>query len=195
MLPVQRTPAEGASAVTVLVVHADPFVREAVRVGLTRLGVERTLPAGSVAAVQDLLARRAVGQLALVSAGLGADTAGVIGALLGHGWHRVMLLTPTRAAEPVIATAVRAGATGALSGPAADPAGPVGDPAAARTLTGREIQVITLVADGCTNKEIAGRLSLSALTVKNHLARIGRKLGARDRAHLVAVACRAGIIS
>ncbi len=169
---------------------------------LTRLGVERILHAGSVAGVQDLLARRAVGELALVSGGLGADTAGVIGALLGHGWHRVMLLTPTRVAEPVIATAVRAGATGVLSGPAADPAGPaadpagpVGDPAAVRTLTGREIQVITLVAAGCSNKEIAERLLLSALTVKNHLARIGRKLGARDRAHLVAVACGAGIIS
>ena len=93
--------------------------------------------------------------------------------------------------EPVIAAAVRAGATGVLSVPGADPAG---DPAAAGTLTGREIQVITLVADGCSNKQIAGRLSLSALTVKNHLARAGRKLGARDRAHLVAVACRAGVI-
>ena len=51
-----------------------------------------------------------------------------------------------------------------------------------------------LVADGGTNKEIGLRLSLSALTVKNHLARLGRKLGVRDRAQLVAVACRAGVI-
>jgi DNA-binding CsgD family transcriptional regulator len=38
-------------------------------------------------------------------------------------------------------------------------------------------------------------LSLSALTVKNHLARIGRKLGTGDRAQLVALAYRAGIIT
>ena len=63
------------------------------------------------------------------------------------------------------------------------------------TLTRREIQVITQVAGGCSNKEIGTRLSLSALTVKNHLARIGRKLGTGDRAQLVALACRAGIIT
>ena len=54
--------------------------------------------------------------------------------------------------------------------------------------------MLTLVADGYSNKDVGARMSLSALTVKNHLARIGRKLGAGDRAELVALACRAGII-
>ena len=51
------------------------------------------------------------------------------------------------------------------------------------------------VADGCTNKEIGVRLSVSAFTVKNHLSRAGRRLGARDRSHIVAVAFRAGVLS
>ncbi len=37
-------------------------------------------------------------------------------------------------------------------------------------------------------------LSLSALTVKSHLSRIGRKLGTGDRAQMVALAMRAGVI-
>ena len=51
-----------------------------------------------------------------------------------------------------------------------------------------------MVADGWSNKAIASQLSLSALTVKNHLARIGRKFGVGDRAHIVAIACRGGVI-
>jgi len=42
-------------------------------------------------------------------------------------------------------------------------------------LTSRELQIVRLVADGRINKAIGIHLSLSALTVKNHLARIGRK--------------------
>src|SRR5206468_972510 len=51
-----------------------------------------------------------------------------------------------------------------------------------------------LVADGRSNKEIGETLGLSALTVKSHLARIARKLGTGDRAEMVAMAMRAGVI-
>ena len=61
-------------------------------------------------------------------------------------------------------------------------------------LTRRELEVLSLVADGRTNKWIAAELSLSALTVKSHLARISRKLGTGDRSHLVAIAMRAGVL-
>ena len=43
-------------------------------------------------------------------------------------------------------------------------------------------------------KEIGDLLGLSALTVKSHLARIARKLGTGDRAEMVALAMRAGVI-
>jgi DNA-binding NarL/FixJ family response regulator len=63
------------------------------------------------------------------------------------------------------------------------------------TLTRREIQVITRVAEGRSNREIGILMSLSTLTVKNHLARIDRKLGAGDRTQMVAMACRGGLIT
>jgi DNA-binding CsgD family transcriptional regulator len=54
--------------------------------------------------------------------------------------------------------------------------------------------VLRLVADGQSNKQIGDELGLSALTVKSHLARIARKLGTGDRAEMVALAMRAGVI-
>ena len=62
-------------------------------------------------------------------------------------------------------------------------------------LTERETQVLVLVAAGLSNKRIAARLELSALTVKSHLARISRKLNTGDRAQMVALALRAGILT
>jgi DNA-binding CsgD family transcriptional regulator len=63
-----------------------------------------------------------------------------------------------------------------------------------RRLSAREVQVLALAAEGLSNPEIAERLGLSALTVKSHLSRMTRRLGARDRAHLVLLALRAGVI-
>ena len=51
-------------------------------------------------------------------------------------------------------------------------------------LSEREKQVVHLVAEGCRNKEIGGRLSISEQTVKNHLHNIFDKLGVSDRLEL-----------
>jgi DNA-binding NarL/FixJ family response regulator len=48
-------------------------------------------------------------------------------------------------------------------------------------LTRREQQLVHMISDGLTNKEIAGQLNLSEQTVKNHVHRMLRKLGASDR--------------
>ncbi|HKW63573.1 MAG TPA: response regulator transcription factor [Candidatus Acidoferrum sp.] len=56
-------------------------------------------------------------------------------------------------------------------------------------LTRREQQLIPLVAEGLTNKEIANRFCLSEQTVKNHLYRMKQKIGAEDRLDIVQV-CR-----
>ena len=56
-------------------------------------------------------------------------------------------------------------------------------------LTRREQQLIPLIAEGLTNKEIANRFCLSEQTVKNHLYRMKQKIGARDRLGIVE-ACR-----
>ena len=56
-------------------------------------------------------------------------------------------------------------------------------------LTRREQQLIPLVAEGLTNKEIANRFCLSEQTIKNHLYRMKQKVGADDRLGIVQV-CR-----
>jgi len=56
-------------------------------------------------------------------------------------------------------------------------------------LTQREQQLIPLIAEGLTNKEIANRFCLSEQTVKNHLYRMKQKIGAEDRLGIVQV-CR-----
>ena len=61
-------------------------------------------------------------------------------------------------------------------------------------LTEREKEVLRLVAEGRTIKEIAGELEVSAKTVESHRANISNKLGARSLADLVRCAIRHGII-
>ncbi|GAA3018794.1 response regulator transcription factor [Streptomyces lactacystinicus] len=85
------------------------------------------------------------------------------------------------------------GAAGAPGAPGA-PGAAGAQQAAYRELSGREVEVLRLVAEGQSNKAIGVAMGLSALTVKSHLARIARKLGTGDRAGMVAVALRTGII-
>ena len=61
-------------------------------------------------------------------------------------------------------------------------------------LTPREKEVVKLVAEAHTNKEIAELLSLAEKTVENHRANAMRKLGMRDRVELVRYAIRRGLI-
>jgi DNA-binding NarL/FixJ family response regulator len=61
-------------------------------------------------------------------------------------------------------------------------------------LTGREIEVLRLVARGMSNAELAAELVLSPLTAKTHVSRILAKLALRDRAQLVVVAYEAGLV-
>jgi DNA-binding NarL/FixJ family response regulator len=62
-------------------------------------------------------------------------------------------------------------------------------------LTEREREIMTLVAHGLSNEEIAGQLFLSPLTVKTHVSRAMLKLGARDRAQLVVIAYQSGLVA
>ncbi|WP_026411471.1 response regulator [Actinomadura oligospora] len=60
-------------------------------------------------------------------------------------------------------------------------------------ITGRELDVLTLIAAGHTNSEIAARLHITEGTTKTHVSRLLAKLQARDRVHLVLIAHRHGI--
>ncbi|TLD71396.1 response regulator transcription factor [Phragmitibacter flavus] len=62
------------------------------------------------------------------------------------------------------------------------------------TLTGRELNVLELLAEGLSNKEIAARLSISETTVKTHLRGIFGKLNVLSRTEAVTVAGRRGFV-
>ena len=62
------------------------------------------------------------------------------------------------------------------------------------TLTRRELEVLRLLSQGATIDEIAGSLTISVLTARNHAANIGRKLGAHSRLETVLLAMRRGLV-
>jgi DNA-binding NarL/FixJ family response regulator len=96
------------------------------------------------------------------------------------------LLRAVRAAakgEAVLAPTV----AGRLMGKVREPAQGV--------LSQRELQVLTLIADGATNREAAAKLYISEASIKTHLLHIYEKLGVRDRAAAVGEAFRRGLVT
>ena len=79
-----------------------------------------------------------------------------------------------------------AGGTGARSGGVA--------PAAAHDLSAREMEVLRLVAEGLSDREIAERLSISPKTAMRHVANIYLKLGVGSRAAATSFAYRHGLV-
>ena len=73
--------------------------------------------------------------------------------------------------------------------------GTVAAPDGLDELSPRELEVLSFVARGSNNREIAEALYLSPLTVKTHVSRILMKLRARDRVQLVVIAYQAGLVS
>ena len=64
-----------------------------------------------------------------------------------------------------------------------------------RGLTERELEVLTMVARGRSNAEIAEQLTISPATAKTHVAHLLTKLDARDRIQLVIIAYQAGLVT
>jgi DNA-binding NarL/FixJ family response regulator len=107
--------------------------------------------------------------------------------------------------ERYVAEALKAGASGYVVKTQADTdlvaairaierGEPFPAPEAQGTLTPREEEIVKLVAEAHTSKEIAAILHLSEKTVENHRANAMRKLGMRDRVELVRYAIRRGLI-
>lgn len=70
----------------------------------------------------------------------------------------------------------------------------VPDDARVATLTGREREILLLLARGLSNREIAAEVRLSEATVKTHVASVLAKLGVRDRVRAVIVAYESGLV-
>ncbi|MEU4619265.1 response regulator transcription factor [Actinoplanes sp. NPDC023801] len=70
-----------------------------------------------------------------------------------------------------------------------------GTPRGLETITEREREVLTLIAGGLSNSEIAEHLHLGIGTVKTHIGRLLHKLAARDRAQLVITAYESGLVT
>jgi len=64
-----------------------------------------------------------------------------------------------------------------------------------RSLTGRELEVLRMVAKGLGNKEIAAALNIAEVTVKLHVSHVLDKLGVKDRTEAATVALQRGILS
>ncbi|GAA3862134.1 response regulator transcription factor [Saccharothrix violaceirubra] len=84
--------------------------------------------------------------------------------------------------EAVLSPSVATRLVGQVRSPAAEP------------LSDREIEVLGLIARGCTNREAATRLFISEATVKTHLVHVYAKLGVKDRASAVAAAYERGLL-
>ena len=171
---------------------------------LTSSRVQRT-----VAPINPVPRTALPGQMCIVVNELREGEGTALGRNLGRrGTTRVVLLA-RRAARRELVQLLAGGLRGAV---AADPRRmqlvasgarpavvstppPAPAPAAPHPeLTLRELGVLKLVADGNSNRRIGEALNLSALTVKSHLARISRKLGTGDRAELVAIVIRGGLL-
>ena len=77
--------------------------------------------------------------------------------------------------------------------PACPPAAPSVGPKSFEELTPRELEVLSLIARGLRNREIAGRLVISEKTVGNHVSNIFAKLQVHDRSQAIIRARDAGL--
>ena len=112
-----------------------------------------------------------------------------------HAGDSVISPGPTRR----LLGAVRRGAPASpgAAGPAARAAagpGSAGGAGELAGLTGREREILRLVAIGLTNREICDRLWVSMPTVKTHVSHLLAKTGSRDRVQLVLLALRSGVV-
>jgi len=219
-----RIPAQAGApdpGFTAMVVDDHPLMRESMVQRLRQMGAREVVEAATIGEARARAHGSGPRELCVLDLGL-PDGSGLdlLADLRTAGWTRLVVLSASDDPYAVRAAFV-AGAQGYLLKTASPTVvsdgvrrvlqgGVYADPSVASLLaaglrsspvdngvselSGREVEVLRLVSDGQSNKQIGEHLGLSALTVKSHLARIARKLGTGDRAEMVALAMRAGVI-
>ena len=204
--------------IRLLIVDDHPVVRDGLR-GMFA-GDERFEVVGEAGNGNEALAvaRSAHPDVVLMDLRMpGMDGVTTIGALRAQGSAARVLVLTTYDTDSDVLPAIKAGATGYLlkdtpreelfrAVSAAHRGESVLSPAVAGRLMGqlrspareplgqRELEVLTLISQGSTNRETAAKLFISEATVKTHLLHVYAKLGVRDRAAAVAAAFERGLL-
>jgi DNA-binding CsgD family transcriptional regulator len=168
-----------------IIVTTNAFVYRDVRNTLRRMGIPRILH-GTPSTVWESPA-----DIFWVMDGRFPGAMELIRTLLTSGRRNGMVLSSPNDHQ-FNTRCARIGVPALLMHRAVEEAEPKRDPSI--RLTERELDVIRLVAEGKSNKEIGEELHLSPLTIKSHLTRIMRRLGTGDRANIVYRCLRAGLI-
>jgi DNA-binding NarL/FixJ family response regulator len=203
--------------ITVLIADDHPIVRDGLRGIFTGHGFDVVGEAANGAEAVTLAERLRPDVVLMDLRMPGTDGVAAINELARLGNPARILVLTTYDTDSDVLPAVEAGATGYLlkdapredlfrAVEAAARGEAVLSPAVAgrllgrmrkpvrETLSQRELEVLTLVARGSTNKEAAKKLFISEATVKTHLIHVYAKLGVKDRAAAVAVAFERGLL-
>ena len=186
---------------TALVIAESTTRRAEICARLRGLGAREVIEAASGREARVRAQYEGERDLVLIEGGLtDGPTLPLLADLRLAGWRRVVLLT-VRDDPYAVRAAISAGVrcyvvTQELATPEPEPVLSRYRPRSGSPdeMSAREVEVLQLVSEGCSNKDIGDVLGLSSLTVKSHLARIARKVGTGDRAEMVAHSMRAGLV-
>lgn len=199
-----------STSIRIAIVDDHPLFREGVARSLGEIGGFELVGEGASAEDAERLVRASTPDILLLDISMpGGGLAALAGILSAMPEQKVVMLTVSETNADV-AQALKAGARGyVLKGVGSkalaeilrdvasgqsyvspslsarllsdllQPAGNKPDPLA--QLTGREAEILKLVAEGLSNKEVAARLSLQEKTVKHHMTRVLAKLNVRNR--------------
>ena len=165
----QITQSTDVRALILTTFDLDEYVFAALRAGASGFLLKDTLPAELLTAIRVVAAGDALLAPSVTRRLIGefARTAPASGAVSGL-------------ADPAVKTAAGGRCTADLL---------------ARVVTEREREVLTMVARGLSNAEVAGQLTISPATAKTHVAHLLTKLDARDRIQLVIMAYQSGLVT
>ena len=195
-------PALAGMRFTAMVVVPDPFARAQLVRRLRPLGAREVAEAATVLQARAWAHTFGPRDLCIAELALPDGSGlGLLAELRRAGWPGCLAVSQVGDLR-LVAAALHAGVRGfilsrdrRLGRAQVAPIRPATGDGVPGGLSKREVEVIGHVADGRSNRDIGTAMGLSELTVKSHLARIARKLGTGDRAGMVAISLRTGVIS